>query len=128
MTATDGDPSRDDHRVEEVLAGMYAGAEETKRRELETALGKLDHHGELTPEKREAVAALADALVARVLASPTASLRDAAARGDHETVETAVALFDPSTGDAGAGSNASDGERAGNGVDAVPTAGRETDD
>lgn len=128
MTATDGDPSRDDHCVEEVLAGMYASAEETKRRELETALAKLDHHDELTPAKREAVAALADALVARMLASPTAKLRDAAACDDHETVETAVALFDPSTGDADAGSNASDGERAGTGVDAVPTPGRETDD
>ena len=82
-------------RVDGVVAGMYRGAERIKRRELETAFSKLEHHGGLTDEQREDVEALADALVSELLAPPTAGLRDAAARDDWRTIATAIDLFDP---------------------------------
>ncbi|WP_459192151.1 glutamyl-tRNA reductase [Halosimplex sp. J119] len=69
-------------------------------REVETALAKLDAHGDLSAEDREAVAALADRLVARLIAVPAEGLQAAAAeeggdgdRSGHAAAETALELF-----------------------------------
>jgi glutamyl-tRNA reductase len=78
-----------------VIAGMYEGAERTKRAELATALGKLEAQGGLNDDQRETVEAMADALVGQLLSAPTKSLREAAADDDWETINTAIQLFDP---------------------------------
>ena len=82
-------------QADEVISAMYEGAEFAKRRELSTALGKLESQGELTDEQRETVEAMADALVGQLLAAPTRSLREAAAEDDWETINAAIQLFDP---------------------------------
>lgn len=82
-------------QADDVIAGMYEGAERTKRAELATALGKLEAQGGLTDEQRETVEAMADALVGQLLSAPTKSLREAAADDDWETINTALQLFDP---------------------------------
>ncbi len=85
-------------RADEVVAAMHESADRVKRRELETALGKLETQGDLTDEQRETVAALADALVGQLMAAPTKSLREAAGEDDWETIATAIRLFDPEFG------------------------------
>jgi len=82
-------------RADEAISAMYEGAERVKAREVDTALAKLDAQGELTDAQRETVEALADALVGQLLASPTRSLREAAAEDDWTTIQTAMRLFDP---------------------------------
>jgi len=82
-------------RADEVIAAMYESADRLKRRELETALSKLDAQGDLTDDQRATVEALADSLVSQLLAAPTKSLRDAAAKDDWATIATALQLFDP---------------------------------
>lgn len=84
-----------EQRVEGVIAAMYRGANDVKRRQLSTALSKLGRDGGLTSEQRGAVETLTDSLVAHLLAPPTLSLREAAAADDWETVETAIELFEP---------------------------------
>ncbi|RQG92197.1 glutamyl-tRNA reductase [Natrarchaeobius chitinivorans] len=86
-------------RADEVIAAMYESAERIKKRELETALSRLD--GELTPDQREVVESMADALVSQLLAPPTRSLREAAAEDDWCTIDTALQLFNPEFGDEG---------------------------
>jgi len=83
-------------RADAVIRGMYRGAERIKRRELQTALSKLDRGDGLSGAQRAVVEGLADALVNQLLAVPTESLRDAAAEDDWETVASAIRLFDPS--------------------------------
>lgn len=85
-------------RADEVIGAMRAGADRVKRRELETALEKLDAQGGLTPRQRETVEDLADALVGHLMAAPTKSLREAAGEDDWETIATAIRLFDPEFG------------------------------
>ncbi|MEM4782378.1 MAG: glutamyl-tRNA reductase [Halalkalicoccus sp.] len=85
-------------QADDVIAGMYEGAERTKRAEVATALSKLESQGEVTDEQRRTVEAMADALVGQLLAAPTKSLRKAAAEDDWETINTAIQLFDPSEG------------------------------
>lgn len=82
-------------RVEDVIAAMHEGAEQVKRDELETALTKLESRGSLTAEQREAIEAMADALVSNLLAAPAASLREAAASDEWERIDAAIDLFDP---------------------------------
>ena len=82
------------HRADAVIRGMYRGAEEIKRREVETALAKLEGEA-LSPAGRETVERLADALVSQLLAVPTKSRREAAAEDDWETIASAIQLFDP---------------------------------
>lgn len=83
-------------RADDVIAAMYESADVAKRREVRTALERLDAHGELTEGQRETIEDLADALVNQLLAAPTRSLRDAAAEDDWETIDTALRLFEPS--------------------------------
>ena len=54
-------------------------AEETRRRQLEYALSRLESHGDLSAEQREIVAALADAITGEVAstASTVMSTRSA---------------------------------------------------
>jgi glutamyl-tRNA reductase len=85
-------------RADEAISAMYESAERVKARELETALSKLEAHGDLNDRQREAVESLADALVGQLLAAPTKSLRDAAAEDDWATIQTAMQLFDPEFG------------------------------
>jgi glutamyl-tRNA reductase len=77
---------------------MYEAAEHVKRREVETALEKLETQGTLTESQRETISSMADALVNQLLAAPTKSLRDAAAEDDWTTIQTAMTLFDPNFG------------------------------
>ncbi|WP_327051062.1 glutamyl-tRNA reductase [Halomicrococcus gelatinilyticus] len=82
-------------RADEVIAAMYEGAERVKERELDTALSRLDAHGDLNDEQRAVVESMADALVSQLLAPPTKSLRDAAGDDDWTTINTALRLFNP---------------------------------
>ena len=88
-------------RADEVVGAMYESAERVKEAEVATALSRLEANGDgdLSPEQREVVEALADSLVSQLLAAPTRSLRDAAAEDDWETINTAIQLFDPDFGD-----------------------------
>jgi glutamyl-tRNA reductase len=85
-------------RADEAISAMYESAEQTKERELQTALSKLESQGGLSDEQRETVAALADALVGQLLSAPTKSLREAAAEDDWSTIQTAMTLFNPEFG------------------------------
>ena len=82
-------------RADEAISSMYETAELVKRREVSTALSKLEAQGDLTDEQRETVESLADALIGQLLSAPTKSLRDAAGDDDWTTIQTAMRLFDP---------------------------------
>lgn len=82
-------------RADAAISRMYENAERLKQRELEEALTKMEAQGELTEEQRETMGAMADALVGKLLAAPTRSLRDAAAEDDWATIQTAMGLFNP---------------------------------
>jgi glutamyl-tRNA reductase len=82
-------------RADEVIAGMYEGAEAIKTAEVERAIEQAETDGELSAAQREAIESMADALVNKLLAAPTSSLRDAAAEDDWTTIQTALRLFDP---------------------------------
>ncbi|WP_440763600.1 glutamyl-tRNA reductase [Natronorubrum sp. DTA7] len=84
-------------RADEAIAAMYESAERMKKRELETALSRLEGE-EFSAEQREVVEAMADALVNQLLAPPTKSLREAAAEDDWSTINTALQLFNPDFG------------------------------
>ncbi|QSG11834.1 Glutamyl-tRNA reductase [Halapricum desulfuricans] len=79
-------------RADEVISAMYEGAERHKAAELQKAFAKLD----LDEGEREVVESMADAIVNKLLAPPTSSLRDAAEDDDWSTINTALRLFDPS--------------------------------
>lgn len=82
-------------QADEVIATMYESAEAIKSRELAEARRMLADDGELSDTEAEVLEGLADALVGQLLAAPTKSLRDAAGAEDWETIQTALALFDP---------------------------------
>jgi glutamyl-tRNA reductase len=99
-TAADGEGTT--VSVDEAVERIREPATDVRDSELETALAKLESRGELPERDREAVAALADRLVDRLLAVPESSLREAAdaeasaetgSAGDERTVETALELF-----------------------------------
>lgn len=81
-------------RADAVISAMYESGERIKARQLETALAKLD----LDEDDQAVVESMADAIVSELLAAPTTSLRDAAENDDWETIQTALALFDPHFG------------------------------
>nr|WP_248516702.1 glutamyl-tRNA reductase [Salinarchaeum laminariae] len=82
-------------RADEVIAGMYEGAEAIKAAEVQRAIEQAEADGDLSAGQREAIESMADALVNKLLAAPTSSLRDAAAEDDWTTIQTALRLFDP---------------------------------
>jgi len=87
-------------RADEVIAAMYESADRVKSQEISTAVSKLEAEtdGDLPDEQREVLEAMADALVNKLLAPPTKSLREAAAEDDWTTINTALQLFDPDFG------------------------------
>jgi glutamyl-tRNA reductase len=82
-------------RADHVIAGMYKGANVIKSRELETALNRLNEHGDVTPEQEAIVKSLVETLINQLLAAPTESLRDAAEHEDWETIHAAIQLYNP---------------------------------
>ena len=82
-------------RADQVIQAMYEGAEEIKEEELQNAIQQAETAGELTDDQKQALEAMADALMNRLLAAPTKSLRDAAAEDDWNTIHTAIELFNP---------------------------------
>ncbi len=98
-------------RADGAIAAMYESAERIKRREVETALTRLESAE--AGERAEIVESMADALVGQLLAAPTKSLREAAAEDDMETIAAALELFDPEFGPDG---RTADAERADAGV------------
>lgn len=98
-------------RADDVIATMYEGADAMKQAELQKALSTLEGNGdELTDEQRDVVESMADALVNKLLAPPTKSLRSAAEEDDWTTISTATQLFDPSVDQVDADSGATDQE------------------
>lgn len=84
-------------QADEVIAGMYAGAERIKSQEVQTAINRLEEaiDEELSDDIEGVIDAMADSLVNQLLAPPTDGLRDAAADDDWNTINTAIQLFDP---------------------------------
>ncbi|WP_123533472.1 hypothetical protein [Halosimplex salinum] len=107
-----------DAEVEAAVERIHDRAAEIRDREVETALGKLDATGDLSTADREAVSALADRLVARLIATPERGLRSAAE--EEPTGETDGATTADENGAAagdgdadGAGTTDADGTAAG---------------
>lgn len=69
--------------------------EEVKRRELQTAIGKLEASGTLTESDRAVLDAMIDRLVARLLSPPTAALDAAANESEADRREVLADLFEP---------------------------------
>lgn len=83
-------------RADEAVGAMYEGAERMKRAELGRLRSRLaEGDGDLTDDQHEAIEAFADSLVNSLLAPPTRSLKAAAEADDWTTIQTAMALFDP---------------------------------
>ncbi len=86
-------------RADAVIAAMYKGAERLKTAELARAESRLAATGDggdgVSDAEREVLDDFADALVSRLLAVPTRSLREAAVEDDWTTISTALELFDP---------------------------------
>jgi glutamyl-tRNA reductase len=87
-------------RADAVIAAMYKGAERLKAAELARAESRLAAAGDddgdgVSDAEREVLDDFADALVSRLLAVPTRSLREAAVEDDWTTISTALELFDP---------------------------------
>jgi glutamyl-tRNA reductase len=104
-------------RADEAIAAMHESADRLKRREVTTAITRLESAGDLTERQREVVESLGDALVGKLLAPPTTSLREAAVADDWDTIRTALDLFDPDFEDGG---GPPDAIPAGAPADAVP--------
>lgn len=62
-------------------------------RELETALSTLEARGDLSSTEREAVTALAERLVDRLLDVPVEQLREGSVEDSDAAVETALSLL-----------------------------------
>lgn len=78
------------------VTAVCAEAEELRRRELATALDRLEAAGELPEGQREAVEAMSEGIVAGLLADPVRGL----AAGDRATAGRALGLFDLESGPA----------------------------
>jgi glutamyl-tRNA reductase len=83
----------DDPNPEAVRRAIQERSEEIKRQELEQAFDRLSTHETLTEQQREVITQMATAIVEGVLHAPDAALADAT-HYDHDTVQTAIELFD----------------------------------
>lgn len=83
------DSSRPDPEVLTALETVAAHGEDVRAEAVETALQRLEAEESLSADERAAVEALADRLVGRLLATPTATLLGA----DADDAETALTLF-----------------------------------
>lgn len=61
--------------------------------QIERALARISERGELTPEKRVVIAAMADRVTQRLLARPKTGLRRAARADDDTTIQVALDIF-----------------------------------
>lgn len=95
-------------RTEDVVAAIYKDAEYLKRQEVDEANRKLEAHGDITDNHRDTVEAMAEIIAAQILAVPTKSLREAAAKDDWSTIDAALRLFDPEFGTGDGEARASD--------------------
>lgn len=68
-TATQQETGADVERPEAVAARLRRQGERVRRRELETALQRLEAHGEVTPAERRVVARLAARLTGSLVES-----------------------------------------------------------
>ena len=75
-------------RAENAIAELHERVTDTKAEAVETALNRLD----LSPEEAAVVESMADSLVSRLLAAPTANLHSAAERGDWTELRAAAAF------------------------------------
>ncbi len=81
-----------ERRAVPVIADLHARAEAIRSAELEKTLRRLAH---LTDRDRDAVAMLSTSIVSRLLATPTARLKERARQGDGQAyLDAASELFD----------------------------------
>ncbi|AWB27293.1 glutamyl-tRNA reductase [Halococcoides cellulosivorans] len=80
-------------RADAAISAMYEAGERIKADQIEQASQRIDAGG----DERAVLEDMADAIVNRLLATPTEALRDAAEDGDLETLEVALDVFDPET-------------------------------
>ncbi|MFB6163428.1 MAG: glutamyl-tRNA reductase [Halococcoides sp.] len=73
------------------ISAMYESGERIKAAQVERASRRIDADA----SERAVLEDMADAIVNRLLATPTEALRDAAENGDVDTLETALDVFDP---------------------------------
>lgn len=93
MTATRNEhreAARADRRPAADVAALDRQLEEIRERNVERAARRLAAAGELTERRREALEALGDALVRRILGPP---LENMAAADDRETVRVGRDVF-----------------------------------
>lgn len=84
--------ARDTDDAKAAIDRIERRGERIRRRELETAIDRLEAHGDLTPGQRAAVEELSTGLVDELLAVP----RDAIQRADgEESLAVALRLFAP---------------------------------
>ena len=98
-------------RVKDAIAAICGDAERIKRRELEEAIHKLETRGDLTEDDRDAVEAMADAIVGWFLERSTSDLRRAVTGDGGSAIDTSLRLFDTEIG-AGAGNTRASGPDA----------------
>lgn len=82
-------------QADDVIAAMYTQAERIKQQELAEVQTQFGRNRELTDHEEEVLASFADALVGKLMAAPTKSLREAAEDDDWETIQVGLQLFDP---------------------------------
>lgn len=84
----------DDPEPAESISYITARGEAIRRRELETALDRLEAQGELTPGQQAAVEELSERIVEELLAVPVDAI-ERAPGSDTEALEVALRLFAP---------------------------------
>lgn len=82
-------------QADDVIAALWAEAEQVKARELDEVASQLQSQRTLTDQEAEVLEAFADSLVGKLMAAPTKSLREAAESDDWETIQVALQMFDP---------------------------------
>lgn len=88
------DATEEEPAGEQVVERVRRRSEAVADREVERALGRLEARGDLTPDQRRAVRALADGIVESLVAAPAETV--AAARdADEDALAAVVDLFDP---------------------------------
>jgi glutamyl-tRNA reductase len=95
MTQTTDQPARESEpdSADQVIDTLHDQAARRRDEAVTQAMERLDASGEVSEREREEIEALADRIVSRLLAVPTRSLREAAARGNEAQLETALTLF-----------------------------------
>ena len=89
---------REQIRIEQIdatVGDLYARAHNLRKEELETAQERLAQTDEeLSETQRQVLADFSESLINKVLHPKAAAIREAAARGDQETVEACLELFE----------------------------------